>query len=167
MEQNLSRRFGKIAKHLNVYYYGMMILAVIAATVMYLLIVKGIVLPIAPLSTTGKVIQYVVIFDALLTIPLGLYGFKKGCTRLLKSLSPETAALTEDIYGKYQSYAIARILLVSNSMVLGIVAFYWLGCYQSMLWIAAIGAIGWYFTKPTGRKVQLELTPPRDTEETY
>lgn len=157
----------KIAKHLNWYYYGMMILAVIAATIMYLLIMKGVVLPIDPLSTAGRVTQYVVIFDALLTIPLGLYGFKKACTRLLKSLSPKAPALTEEVYDKYQRYAIARILLVSNSMVLGIVAFYWLGCYQSMLWIAAIGAIGWYFTKPTARKVQLELMPPRDTEETY
>lgn len=157
----------KIAKHLNWYYYGMMILAVVAATIMYLLIVKGIVLPIDPLSTVGKVTQYVVIFDALLTIPLGLYGFKRACSHLLQSLSPDTPTLTEEVYEKYQRYAIARILLVSNSMVLGIAAFYWLGCYQSMLWIAAIGAIGWYFTKPTARKVQLELMPPRDTEETY
>ena len=151
----------KIAKHLNVYYYGMMILAVVAATLMYLLIVRSVVMPIDPLTTAGKIIQYVVIFDALLTIPLGLYGFKRACERLLKGLSGENLTFTEEQYHRYQTYAAWRIVLVSNAMVLGIVAFYLLGCYQSMLWIAAIGAIGWYFTKPTARKVQIELTPKK------
>ena len=155
----------KIAKHLNWYYYGMMLLAVVAATAMYLLIIKGIVLPIDPLTTAGKAIQYVVIFDALLTIPLGLYGFKKACEKLLQIVD-ETHPLTEAQYRRYQTYAVWRICLVSNAMVLGIVAFYLLGCYQSMLWIAAIGAIGWYFTKPTARKIQLELTPTTN-KETY
>lgn len=151
----------KIAKHLNVYYYGMMILAVVAATLMYLLIVRSVVMPIDPLTTAGKIIQYVVIFDALLTIPLGLYGFKRACERLLKGQSGENLTFTEEQYRRYQTYAAWRIVLVSNTMVLGIVAFYLLGCYQSMLWIAAIGAIGWYFTKPTARKVQIELTPKK------
>lgn len=151
----------KIAKHLNVYYYGMMILAVVAATLMYLLIVRSVVMPIDPLTTAGKIIQYVVIFDALLTIPLGLYGFKRACERLLKGQSGENLTLTEEQYRRYQTYAAWRIVLVSHAMVLGIVAFYLLGCYQSMLWIAAIGAIGWYFTKPTARKVQIELTPKK------
>jgi hypothetical protein len=39
-----------------------------------------------------------------------------------------------------------------------------MGAYKSMLWVAAIGAIGWYFTKPTERKMQLELSP---SEEQY
>ena len=156
----------KIAKHLNWYYYGMMLLAVVAATLMYLLVVKAVVLPIDPLSTIGKIIQYVIIFDALITIPLGLYGFKRACNRMLKDLSPDNLALTEEHYRKYQTYAAWRIVLVSNAMVLGIVAFYLLGCYQSMLWIAAIGAIGWYFTKPTARKIQIELTP-QSNQETY
>ena len=154
----------QIAKHLNWYYYGMMILAVIAATIMYLLIVKAVVSPIDPLSMAGKVIQYIIIFDALITIPLGLYGFKRACNRLLKKVSAEHPILTDEIYSKYQTYAAWRIVLVSNSMVLGIIAFYCLGCYQSMLWIAAIGAIGWYFTKPTARKVQIELTPQPNQE---
>ena len=109
-------------------------------------------------------IQYIIIFDALITIPLGLYGFKRACNRLLKEVSAEHPILTDEIYSKYQTYAAWRIVLVSNSMVLGIIAFYWLGCYQSMLWIAAIGAIGWYFTKPTARKVQIELTPQPNQE---
>ena len=155
----------KIAKHLNWYYYGMMLLAVLAATVLYFLIVKGLLTPVDPLSAAGKVLQYIVIFDALLTIPLGLYGFRKACDNLLKTT--QDGALTEAHYRRYQTYAAWRICLVSNSMVLGIAAFYLLGCYQSMLWIAAIGAIGWYFTKPTARKIQLELTRRPEDAENY
>lgn len=155
-----------IAKHLNWYYYGMMVLAVLAATLMYFLIMKALVIPIDWQSTTGQVIQYIVIFDLLITVPCGLYGFKKACNRLLKDVSPDNPVLTDEIYRKYQTYSAWRIVLVSNTMVVGIVAFYLLGCYQSMLWIAAIGAIGWYFTKPTARKIQIELTP-QATQETY
>ncbi len=157
----------KIAKHLNWYYYGMMVLAVIAATLLYYLISKDILIPIGQSSTLGKIIQNVVILDALITIPFGLYGFKRACTRLLQSSGEQNQPLTDEQYHLYQKYAIVRILLVSNSMVVGIAAFYLLGCYQPMLWVAAIGAIGWYLTKPTARKVQIELTRPQKTEETY
>lgn len=157
----------QIAKHLNWYYYGMMVLAIIAATLPSYLISKELLIPIDSMSTLGKTIQYVVIFDALITIPFGLYGFKRACTRLLRSAEATDQPLTDEHYHRYQNYAIARILLVSNSMVLGIAAFYLLGCNQSMLWIAAIGAIGWYFTKPTARKIQMELTKSQNAEETY
>ena len=67
----------------------------------------------------------------------------------------------------YKRIAAVRILLVSNAMVLGIVAFYLMGCYQSMLWVTAIAAIGWYFTKPTQRKMELELQPQDKDQENY
>lgn len=151
----------KTAHRLNWFYYGMMVLALIAMVVMYLLVSRGAIQMIDTMSTAGKVIQYVVIFDALLTIPLGLYGFKYKCKQISK---------IEDEYRKfvlYYRYAAMRIVLVSNAMVFGIIAFYWLGCYKSMLWVAAIAAIGWYFTKPTARKIQIELTPNKDNQETY
>ena len=65
----------KTAHRLNWFYYGIMVLALIAMVVMYLLVSRGAIQMIDTMSTAGKVIQYVVIFDALLTIPLGLYGF--------------------------------------------------------------------------------------------
>jgi hypothetical protein len=37
-----------------------------------------------------------------------------------------------------------------------------MGAYRSMLWVAAIAAIGWYFTKPTEGKMQQELLPPTE-----
>jgi hypothetical protein len=52
-------------------------------------------------------------------------------------------------------------------MPLGIVAFYWLGAYKSMLWVAAIAAIAWYFAKPSEGKMEAELTPKQHNEENY
>ena len=52
-------------------------------------------------------------------------------------------------------------------MPLGIFAFYWLGGYRSMLWVAAIAAIAWYFTKPTIGKLEQEMSPKDENQETY
>ncbi|MCQ2325496.1 MAG: hypothetical protein MJZ58_04830, partial [Paludibacteraceae bacterium] len=101
-----------------------------------------------------QTVQYIVIADALFFIPMGLYGFKRRCDKI-RRIEDET-----EKYAQYKKEAIIRIIVVSNVMVLGIFAYYWMGGYKSMLWVAAIGAIGWYFTKPTPRKIQLELLPP-------
>ena len=151
----------KIIRTLNVYYYGIMALTLIAGTLAYFLIIKGYVEPIDSLSTLGKTIQYVVIFDALLTIPLGLYLCKKQCKKLSVLENEE-----EKLLG-YKKAATMRILLVSNTMVFAIAAFYLMGAYQSMLWVAAVAAIGWYFTKPSERKMELELHPQDPTQENY
>ena len=151
----------KIIRTLNFYYYGMMALTLLAGTLAYFLIMKDYVHPIDSLSTLGQVIQYVIIFDALLTIPLGLYLCKKQCTKL-SVLENED----EKLMG-YKQAATLRILLVSNTMVFAIAAFYLMGAYQSMLWVAAVSAIGWYFTKPSERKMQLELQPQDPNQEQY
>lgn len=151
----------KIIRTLNVYYYGIMALTLLAGTSAYFLIMKDYVQLINPLSILGQVIQYFIIFDALLTIPLGLYLCKKRCTKL-SMLENETDKLQG-----YQDAAMMRILLVSNTMVFAIAAFYLMGAYQSMLWVAAVAAIGWYFTKPSLRKMELELQPKDPNQETY
>ena len=151
----------KIIRTLNFYYYGMMALTLLAGTLAYFLIMKDYVHPIDSLSTLGQVIQYVIIFDALLTIPLGLYLCKKQCTKLSVLENEE-----EKLMG-YKQAATLRILLVSNTMVFAIAAFYLMGAYQSMLWVAAVSAIGWYFTKPSERKMQLELQPQDPNQEQY
>lgn len=140
-----------IVKHLSSYYYAMLILAVVEATAAYYLVTKGIICPIAPNSTWGVVIQSFVILDALLTIPLGLYMFKRRCLKISK---------IEDTVEQAAAYEVAarwRIILVSNTMGFALIACYLLGGYTSMLWVAAISAIGWYFTKPTEKKMFLEL----------
>jgi Zn-dependent membrane protease YugP len=151
----------KIIRTLNVYYYAMMILTLLSGTLSYFLIMKGYVLPIDSLSSLGQVIQYLVIFDALITIPLGLFLCKKQCTKLSSIENEE-----EKLVG-YNKSARMRILLVSNTMVFAIAAFYLMGAYQSMLWVAAVSAIGWYFSKPSLRKMELELQPKDPNQENY
>lgn len=151
----------KIIRTLNLYYYGIMVLTLLAGTLAYFLIMKDYVQPIDSFSMLGQIIQYVIIFDALVTIPLGLYLCKKQCTKL-SVLKNEK----EKLLG-YKQAATLRILLVGNTMVFAIAAFYLMGAYQSMLWVAAVSAIGWYFTKPSERKMQLELQPQDPNQEQY
>ena len=154
MEKNM-------VKSLNLYYYGVLILTLLSGSLAYFLIMKDIVLPIDAMSTLGQVLQYIVIFDALLTIPAGLYLCKRQCVKLAQ-LTDETAKLEG-----YKKAATWRILLVSNTMIFGIAAFYLMGAYQSMLWITAVSAIGWYFTKPSEAKLQAELQAPQNDQENY
>ena len=151
----------KIIRTLNLYYYGIMALTLLAGTLAYFLIMKDYVQPIDSLSALGQAIQYIVIFDALVTIPLGLYLCKKQCTKLSILDNDE-----EKLQG-YKKAASLRIILVSNTMVFAIAAFYLMGAYQSMLWVAAVSAIGWYFTKPSERKMELELQPKDPNQEQY
>lgn len=151
----------KIIRTLNVYYYGIMIMTLLAGTLAYFLIMKDYVKPIDSLSTVGQIIQYIIIFDALITIPLGLYLCKKQCTKLSALENVE-----EKLQG-YQKAATLRILLVGNTMIFAIAAFYLMGAYQSMLWVAAVSAIGWYFTKPSVRKMELELQPADPNQDNY
>ena len=150
-----------IIKSLNLYYYGVLILTLISGTLAYFLIIKDIVQPIDPMSTFGQVLQYTVIFDALLTIPAGLYLCKRQCIKLAERTDEE-----HKLAG-YKKAATWRILLVSNTMIFGIAAFYLMGAYQSMLWITAVSAIGWYFTKPSEGKLQAELQPKDPNQEQY
>ena len=151
----------KIIRTLNVYYYGIMAMTLLAGTLAYFLIMKDFVIPIDSFSTLGQTIQYIIIFDALITIPLGLYLCKKQCTKL------STLENEEKKMQGYQKAATLRILLVGNTMVFAIAAFYLMGAYQSMLWVAAVSAIGWYFTKPSVRKMELELQPAEPNQENY
>ena len=151
----------KVIRTLNVYYYAMMALTLVSGALAYFAIMKDYVQPIDPLSKLGHILQYVVIFDALLTIPAGLYWCKRQCKQLSQLENED-----EKMLG-YKSAAMWRIVLVSNTMIWGIAAFYLMGAYQSMLWVTGVSAIGWYFTKPSERKMQLELQPQDPNQETY
>ena len=139
-------------KKLNWIYYGQMALSLIALTIMYYSFNKGLFEPLDVMSSLGKAIQFIIIIDAMITIPLGLY--------LVKMCKPQTDK-------KYFKLAALRILLASNAMFFGIIAFYWMGGFKPMLWVAAISAIGWYFSKPTLGKMDQEMKPEDPNEETY
>jgi len=146
-----------IIKKLNFWYYGLMCTAVFVAALLYFLLEKGCFSPLDADSAAGMAVQYAVILDTLVTIPLGLWLFKRRCRRIC-TIEDEDMRLSE--YGKY---AVRRILTVGNSLVFGMAAFYLLGGFRSMLWMAAVAAIGLYFCKPTERKMQLELLPYDDS----
>lgn len=150
----------KIVRYLNWYYYGMLAAAVGFGALLYWMLTTGRMNAIDPQSEGGKILQYIVICSVFL-VPIGLYGFNRICRKLSK-IEDE-----EEKYKKYQKYAAIRILLVSSSMLLGIEAYYVTGGYMSMLWCAGIGAVAWYFTKPTEKKIYLELEPKDDNQETY
>ena len=90
-----------------------------------------------------------------------MYLCKKQCTKL-----SALENVDEKLQG-YQKAATWRILLVGNTMIFAIAAFYLMGAYQSMLWVAAVSAIGWYFTKPSVRKMELELQPADPNQDNY
>ena len=144
----------KIVKQLNWYYYGIMVFTILVLTASYYLRTNGILPFIDHLDPLGVKIQYFVIFDALITIPLGLY--------LVKWRKPTELE-------QYRKLAKWRILLVCNSMPLAIFAHYLMGTpqYRSMFWVAAIAAVAWYFTKPSVGKMEKEMTPDDPNIPTY
>lgn len=146
----------EIIKQLNWYYYGIMALTVCVAVAMYLLVIKHFFATIDPQSTIGQIAQYVTIFDVLLTVPGGLWKHKKKCGKIAK-IEDEKTRLEA-----YRKSATMRIILVSNTMLFAFPLYYLLGGYMSMLWVAAISAIGWYFTKPTEKKMYFELHPQEE-----
>ena len=101
-----------VINKLNWIYYGQMVIALIVLTAMYYAFSKGLYEPLDRMSKLGQAVQYFIIIDALITIPLGLY--------LVKWFKPQTNE-------RYFKIAATRILLVSNAMPLGIAAYYWIG----------------------------------------
>ena len=139
----------KIIKTLNGYYYGVMVFTLIVLGVMYYLTSQPDFEPLSPLEQVGMILQYVAIGVTLVAIPFGLY--------MVKLFKPDTLE-------KYKEIATGRILVVGLTMPMNIAFYYLFGCYKSMMWLAAMSAIAWYFTKPTIGKMDQEMKPqdPRD-----
>ena len=146
----------QIIRNLNYYYYGIMALTVCAAVAFYLLVIKQVLPTVDPQSQIGQIAQYVTILDVLVTIPLGLWKHKRKCVKIA-AIEDENSRLEA-----YRKSAMWRIIFVSNTMLFAFPLYYLLGGYMSMLWVAGIAAIGWYFTKPTERKMYFELHPQEE-----
>lgn len=142
----------KIIKTLNWYYYGVMVFTLIILGVMYYLASRPDFVPIDPQGQTGMILQYAAIGMTLLALPLGLY--------LVKWRKPDTLE-------KYKGLAAQRILIVGLTMPVNIAIFYLLGTYKPIMWLAAMSAIAWYFTKPTLGKMEQEMKPKDPNEEDY
>ena len=66
----------QVIKKLNWIYYSQMLIALLVLTAMYYAFSKGLYEPLDRMSSFGQTLQYIIIFDALITIPLGLYLVK-------------------------------------------------------------------------------------------
>lgn len=109
-------------KAFNFWYYTIALLAVVAGVGMYLAVTRGVIAAIEPNGTLGQVAQYVVIFDTIACVPLGLWWNAKR----------------DQLVG---------MLIASHPMIPAIACAYWMGGYPSMLWLVGISAIAWYFCK--------------------
>ena len=140
-------------KKLNYYYYGCMFLAIVLVSVMFY-VSRG-ENPILPhldrASSLGYALQTVVILSAVVGIPSGLGLFQKKC-KMLKTQEDSDAK-----YHEYIKWGSIRIILVGSPLIFGIVAFYWLGAYRSMIWVAGMGAIFLYSCKPLKQKIESDL----------
>lgn len=145
MEQQITRRLSRV-------YYAMFALLIVTATVLWYLLTKQGLTMFDPQSVVGQVLQYIVIVYVIVSIPTALFLFKRLCRKLSKA--------EDDMkYAAYAKWGIVRIVVIGLGMTLGIAAFYLLQGYQSMLWCAAISAIGLFFCKPNERKMELDLLP--------
>ena len=142
----------KVIKHLNWCYYGVMAFTLIILGAMYYITSRPDFEPFIPTEQVGMILQYVAIGLTLLAIPCGLYS--------IKWLKPDTLE-------KYKSASAYRIIVVCTTKPLNIALYYLFGGYQPMMWLAAMSAIAWYFTKPTLGKMEQEMKPQDPNEETY
>ena len=146
MEEN------QVIRTLNWYYYGIMILTLVVLGLMCYLATRPDYEPINVMESLGMTLQYVAIGATLFAVPFGLY--------LVKLFKPATLE-------KYQEVATMRILVVGLTIPMNIAFYYVLGGHQPMMWLAAISAIGWFFTKPTLGKLDKEMTPEDPNEPKY
>lgn len=142
----------KIIRTLNGYYYGVMLFTLVILGAMYYLTSLPDFEPVSPMEQQGMILQYIAIGMTLLAIPLGLY--------LVKLLKPATLE-------KYKEIAACRIMVVGLTMPMNIAFYYLFGCYKPMMWLAAMSAVAWYFTKPTLGKLEQEMTPKDPNAEDY
>lgn len=143
----------KVNLTLNCVYYGFYVLVAAAAGLMWYMVKNQLIEVVLPQTTAGQAIQYVVICYVIASVAGGLYGFKKIIDKAKTTLTDKDMLLQ-----KYRNWGIARISVIGVGAVTGIIAFYLMGGYTSMLWCAGISLIGLYFCKPTMRKMEIELS---------
>ena len=114
-----------------------------------------------PNSTIGMNLQYGIILYTLASIPGALFWFKRKCATIAK-IEDEA-----ERYDTYYSYASIRLACIAIAMPLSLFGYLALGAYKPMLWLAAIAAIAFVFTKPSAAKTEEELRPKDENIPTY
>ena len=139
-------------------YYISLILAIVATMIGYHLVYHNNYYfdPESQISTTYYTI---VIWYVIITLPLSIKLFDFGIKRLKKF--PDDG--TREYY--YKTYAIIRLLLITIGLVASILGFY-IFQVKPLFWLAGISMIGLIYSKPTEKRINADLAPFTQTEET-
>jgi hypothetical protein len=138
----------KIIKQLTILYYAFYVLAIVLATIAYVVVDKNTAF-VEP-NTNEMVITTVYILFLVCSIPLALKLFNIKVRKL-----SENESIDEKIE-KYRMYSFWRLMVIGINMLIGIGFFYFLSS-DSMLFCAGIAAIALVFCKPSERKMEVEL----------
>lgn len=122
---------------------------------------QGIFAMFDPNDQLGMILQYIIIFYTLCSIPGALFWFKRKCRQLSKIEDDE------EKYSQYYQSAIMRSSLIAAGLVFSSALYVYMDFYTPMLWLAGINAIAFVFTKPTPGKAEAELRPEDENNPTY
>ncbi len=112
---------------LNCFYYGFYLLIAAVAVGMWQAVKQQMIECISPMTTAGQIMQYIVICYVIVSVAGGLYCFKK----IIDSKKVILSADKEGLLLQYRNWGVARITAIGFGAVLGIVAFYLMGGYNS------------------------------------
>lgn len=135
-------------RHLFIAYYSVYVAAILAASSGYYILKSG--FRIDPLSSTGVVLNTVLIIFIIGSVPLSLAFFN----RLTKKWA--TLQDKEQRIEQYRKAGVLRIAVIGVGLMLGVVFFYIMNS-QSMIFSAGIAAIALFFCKPSEAKITTEL----------
>ena len=155
----METEYSNIRKQINIVYYALYVMYLLLIVIFgFLLKGKEGFVTFDPLSQFGQIFSYVVIMYVIVSIPGALWWFKKQMKKV-SQMEDETAKRA-----KYLSCAVIRVALIGAGAVLSLIAFYYLGQYQPMLWCAGIAVLAQFFCKPTDRKIYLEMNDKNEED---
>lgn len=138
-------------KNINLTYYTIYLMAIVAVTVIFVMHFAGTVSPvIVENSDVGRTVSSIYLIYLLGSIPFSLYGFTKRAKKW-QQLSDDTS-----MFAAYTKGAKIRIWVIGVALVVGVILVKVLNS-KSMVFSAAIAAVALYFCKPTPRKIIKDL----------
>lgn len=148
---NLERKIRLLGRSINVIYYTIYLLVIVAVIVFFFLTYTHVeVRKIDPQSSLASNLQTVYILYLLLSIPSALFLFHKNNLKLQN----ETDQYEQ--FRKYKKAASIRLWVIGIAFVVGVVLAFFMHS-QSLIFAAAIAAIALYFCKPTRMKIINDL----------
>ena len=145
----MKRTLGK----LTLVYYLMYVVAILAIACGYYIMKSDFIIDVK--SPTGVTLQSIFILYIMASVPAAMYFFNR-MTKKWRLIEDEDEKLKQ-----YAKWSIIRIVAVGLGLFVGVVLYYLMQS-QSMLFCAAIAAIGLFFCKPAEGKIinDLDLDEP-------